>query len=147
MEITRRNNQVSELITRADSIKAIDVIFRGDLYPARTIKVNIDMPEWLTDYKTEGPARYMDLSLNLVMMDMSFEKRIENIGLGEIYADAIIISQTGGKVAIKDATIVHCLNLDVTLIGGVFVLVEEVNQKKIDEDQTLKKFQFIDLEE
>ncbi len=105
----------------------------------------------MTDYKAHGPSRYMDIAFSLVMMDRSLSDKIECGGtLSQIYADAIVISKMGGKAAIKDASIIHCFELDLTLLGGIFVFKEdldEINQQKIEADQTLKRFRLIDLEE
>lgn len=148
--VFNRNNQIPGLIVRADSIKAIDVIFKQQLYPARTINANADLPYWLQDYKTQGPSRHMDIAFRLIMIDNSLFNKIEDGLMSGIYADAIITTTYGGKAAIKDASIIHSFGLELTLLGGIFVLredLDEMNQQKVESDQTLERFQLIDLEE
>ncbi len=79
----------------------------------------------------------MDIAFKLVMMDQSLFHKVEVGGtLSQIYDDVIVTSEMGGKAAIKDASIIHCFELDLTLLGGIFVFKEdlnEMNQRKIFE--------------
>lgn len=147
----KRKNQIAqipEFIIRADLIKAIDVIWEKQIYPARTIVPNTNIPNWIQDYKAKGPAKYMDMTFDLVMIDNSLYQELDfHTTALKAHADAIIISTLGNKVAIKDATVLHCLGLNLTLLGGIFALKEDPVKKKSREDQTLKRFQMIDLSE
>jgi len=92
----------------------------------------------------------MDILFDLVMMDSSFYRKFDDYNTAlNTRVDAIITSDLGGKAAIKSATVVHCRGLDLTILGGIFVLKDEIKklQNKPHDDQSLKRFQTIDLED
>ena len=151
---------MSGSLIEPNSIKAIDLIYFEKIYPARTISITT-APDWLTDYRAIGPARYMDQVFNLVMCTSELADDIDNRmacmhGDRAVYADAIIHSKHGQKAAIKDATITNFYNLDITLVGGIFVLAEDPMEilarklkeleKKEEEQPDLARFRHI-LEE
>lgn len=106
---------------RNDRIIGVDLHFRKKSYPAKKI-VRTDTPTWIENVFTE------ELVFVLEMHDLSFTDAIEGYsanGGNSPRVNATITAESGKKAAIVDAFLAEYFLLNVTLMGGIYSLIED----------------------
>ena len=118
--LVHQKNTIAESLIDA---LTVDVFWRNKKYPAKKIALNQGiLPDWLTDHSVRGIVQHMDLMFNLTMNDSTLYERLDYQPKLGTYVNVIITSRSGEQSAIKDASVIECIETNLTVLGGIFAL-------------------------
>lgn len=108
---------------RTDPIIGVEIHFQKRHYPAKEIARRVS-PGWVEQ------AFETDLIFDLVMFDCTFTDDFVNYmacsgSSAKPSVNAVVLAQSGKKAAIMDAYLAEYNAIYVTLLGGIYTLLEE----------------------
>ncbi len=127
---------------RTDPIIGVEIHFYKKIYTAKEI-VRRESPSWVAN------AFESDLVFDLIMFNSTFTDDfvdyMANHGSSKPTVNAVVLAESGKKAAIMNAYLAEYKAVYVTLLGGIYTLLEETT---IDvPDEMIRRRQLIEAAE